>query len=119
VLTRVIESPFLAKLRHFGSKLKPSSIKTFALFLAVGFSVSLTVSACNPTQQKNITTAPTSAPTSVASSKSPESNVIRIGYQKYGSLTLLKSRGNLEKRLASQNTSVQCLGDLEPVFDSS
>ncbi|HEY9295947.1 MAG TPA: aliphatic sulfonate ABC transporter substrate-binding protein, partial [Phormidium sp.] len=43
----------------------------------------------------------------MASSKSQESNVIRIGYQKYGTLTLLKSRGNLEKRLASQSTSVQ------------
>jgi sulfonate transport system substrate-binding protein len=119
VLTRLRESPFLAKLRHFGSKLKPSSIKTFALLFAVGFSFSLTVSACTPTQQTNTTTAPTSAATAVASSKSQESNVIRIGYQKYGTLTLLKSRGNLEKRLASQNTSVQCLGDFEPVFDSS
>ncbi len=119
MLTRLRESPFLAKLRHFGSKLKPSSIKTFALLFAVGFSFSLTVSACTPTQQTNTTTAPTSAATAVASSKSQESNVIRIGYQKYGTLTLLKSRGNLEKRLASQNTSVQCLGDFEPVFDSS
>ena len=107
MLTRLIESPFLAKLRHFGSKLKPSSIKTFALLFAVGFSLSLTVSACTPTQQTNTTTGPTSAATSVASSKSQQSNVIRIGYQKYGTLTLLKSRGDLEKRLASQSTSVQ------------
>ena len=27
-------------------------------------------------------------------------NVIRIGYQKYGTLVLLKARGSLEKRLA-------------------
>jgi sulfonate transport system substrate-binding protein len=109
VLTPLRESPFLAKLRHFGSKLKPSSIKTFALLFAVGFSLSLTVSACAPTQQTNTTTAPTSAATSVASSNSQQSNVIRIGYQKYGTLSILKSRGSLEQRLASQNISVQWL----------
>ena len=109
MLTRLRESPFLAKLRHFGSKLKPSSIKTFALLFAVGFSLSLIVSACTPTQQTNTTTAPTSAATSVASSNSQQSNVIRIGYQKYGTLSILKSRGGLEKRLASQNISLQWL----------
>ena len=109
MLTRLIESPFLTKLRHFGSKLKPSSIKTFALLFAVGFSLSLTVSACTPTQQTNTTTAQTSAATSVASSNSQQSNVIRIGYQKYGTLSILKSRGSLEKRLASQNISIQWL----------
>jgi sulfonate transport system substrate-binding protein len=109
VLTRLIESQFLAKLRHFGSKLKPSSIKTFALLFAVGFSFSLTISACTPTQQTNTTTAPTSAATSVATSNAQQSNVIRIGYQKYGTLSILKSRGSLEKRLASQNISLQWL----------
>ena len=109
MLTRLIESQFLAKLRHLWSQLKPSSIKTFALLFAVGFSLSLTVSACTPTQQTNTTTAPTSAATSVASSNSQQSNVIRIGYQKYGTLSILKSRGSLEKRLASQNISIQWL----------
>lgn len=32
---------------------------------------------------------------------------IRIGYQKYGTLTLLKGRGTLEKRLAGQGVGVQ------------
>ncbi|MFC5458783.1 sulfonate ABC transporter substrate-binding protein [Massilia niabensis] len=32
---------------------------------------------------------------------------IRIGYQKYGTLTLLKGRGTLEKRLAAQNIAVK------------
>ena len=109
MLTRLRESPFLAKLRHFGSKLKPSSIQIFALLFSVGFSLSLIVSACAPTQQTNTTTAPTSAATSVASSNSQQSNVIRIGYQKYGTLSILKSRGSLEQRLASQNISVQWL----------
>jgi sulfonate transport system substrate-binding protein len=34
-------------------------------------------------------------------------NVIRIGYQKYGTLVLLKARGTLEKRLAASRVEVQ------------
>ncbi|MEG4572618.1 aliphatic sulfonate ABC transporter substrate-binding protein [Microcoleus sp. N3A4] len=79
------------------------------MLFAVGLSLSLAVSACTPTQQANTTTSPTSATTSVASSQPQQSNVIRIGYQKYGTLSILKSRGSLEKRLASQSTSVQWL----------
>ena len=109
MLAPLKENRFSGRLRHFWIKLKHSSIKTFALLFAVSFCLSLTVSACTPTQQTNTTTAPTSAATWVASSKSQESNVIRIGYQKAGTLIILKSRGNLEKRLASQNTSVQWL----------
>lgn len=108
MLTPLVEQ-FPARLRHYFSKLKYSSSKTFAWLFAVGFSLSLTVSACTPTQPTNTTTAPTSAVTSVASSQPQQSNVIRIGYQKYGTLSILKSRGSLEKRLASQNTSVQWL----------
>ena len=33
--------------------------------------------------------------------------VLRIGYQKYGTLTLLKGRGTLEKRLAAQGVDVK------------
>ena len=40
-----------------------------------------------------------------ASAQSP--NVLRIGYQKYGTLTLLKARGDLEKRLAPQGIEVK------------
>ena len=32
---------------------------------------------------------------------------VRIGYQKYGTLTLLKGRGTLEKRLAEQGVGVK------------
>jgi sulfonate transport system substrate-binding protein len=39
-------------------------------------------------------------------SNSPD-NVIRIGYQKYGTLVLLKARGTLEKRLAQDHVEVQ------------
>ncbi|EPN42528.1 sulfonate ABC transporter periplasmic sulfonate-binding protein, partial [Pseudomonas syringae pv. actinidiae ICMP 19096] len=32
---------------------------------------------------------------------------LRIGYQKYGTLVLLKAKGSLEKRLAEQGVKVQ------------
>lgn len=109
MLTPLRDRLFPARLRHFWSKLKHSALKTFALLFAVGLSLSLIVSACAPTQPTNTTTSPTSTTTSVATSQPQQSNVIRIGYQKYGTLSILKSRGSLEKRLASQNTSVQWL----------
>ncbi|TLP78522.1 sulfonate ABC transporter substrate-binding protein [Pseudomonas nitroreducens] len=36
-----------------------------------------------------------------------QSGTVRIGYQKYGTLVLLKARGTLEKRLAEQGVKVQ------------
>jgi sulfonate transport system substrate-binding protein len=36
-----------------------------------------------------------------------EKGVLRIGYQKYGTLTLLKGRGTLDKRLAAQGIAVK------------
>jgi sulfonate transport system substrate-binding protein len=36
-----------------------------------------------------------------------EKSVLRIGYQKYGTLTILKARGSLDKRLAAQGIEVQ------------
>src|ERR1700685_4399453 len=34
-------------------------------------------------------------------------NILRIGYQKYGTLVLLKARGSLEKRLAPLHVEVK------------
>ncbi|UGQ49019.1 sulfonate ABC transporter substrate-binding protein [Massilia endophytica] len=42
-----------------------------------------------------------------AGAQAQAKSVIRIGYQKYGTLTLLKGRGTLEKRLAEKNVTVQ------------
>lgn len=43
----------------------------------------------------------------LAQSQGQERSVLRIGYQKYGTLTLLKGRGSLEKRLASKGINVK------------
>jgi sulfonate transport system substrate-binding protein len=42
-----------------------------------------------------------------AQAQSEQEKVLRIGYQKYGTLVLLKARGTLEKRLAEQGIEVQ------------
>jgi sulfonate transport system substrate-binding protein len=47
--------------------------------------------------------APSMAQTALAAGKQE----VRIGYQKYGTLTLLKGRGTLEQRLASKNITVK------------
>ncbi|MFC3607213.1 sulfonate ABC transporter substrate-binding protein [Stutzerimonas tarimensis] len=39
--------------------------------------------------------------------QSKQDNVLRIGYQKYGTLVLLKARGTLEKRMADQGFEVR------------
>jgi sulfonate transport system substrate-binding protein len=41
------------------------------------------------------------------SARAADPEVLRIGYQKYGTLTLLKAQGTLEKRLAAQGVSVK------------
>ena len=42
-----------------------------------------------------------------AQAQSAAKQEVRIGYQKYGTLTLLKGRGTLEQRLASRNVTVK------------
>ncbi len=42
-----------------------------------------------------------------AQKANPSDHIIRIGYQKYGTLVLLKARGSLEKRLAAMHVEVQ------------
>jgi sulfonate transport system substrate-binding protein len=46
------------------------------------------------------------APVAIAEKATPSDDVVRIGYQKYGTLVLLKARGSLEKRLAPLHVEV-------------
>jgi sulfonate transport system substrate-binding protein len=38
-----------------------------------------------------------------------QAETLRIGYQKYGTLVLLKAKGTLEKRLAAQGVDVKSI----------
>lgn len=94
----------LPDIRRFWDKLKQRSIKSFALLFAVGLSLSLAVSACSSSNQtKSAATAPTANP-------SPQqSSVVRIGYQKYGTVSILKVKKNLDERLKAEGVSVRWL----------
>jgi len=94
--------PFPAILSRLWSRLKQRSIKTFALLFALGFSLSLAVSACTPSNGAN-----SAAPSPTSNPNQAQSSVIRIGYQKYGTLNILKARGVLEESLKPQGVSVQ------------
>jgi sulfonate transport system substrate-binding protein len=48
----------------------------------------------------------TLAPLAMGQKADPSDHVLRIGYQKYGTLVLLKARGSLEKRLQSLRVDV-------------
>ncbi len=102
MLTPSKEVPSRKILRHLWHRLKQRSAKTFALLLVVGLALSLAVSACSSSNKANSTlTKPTEKTTSQVS------NVTRIGYQKYGTMNILKSRGSLEQRFQPEGVSVQ------------
>lgn len=99
------EVPSRSIWKRLWDKLKQRSAKTFALLFAVGLCLSLAVSACSSTNGANGANSTATKPT--ANPTTQQSNVIRIGYQKYGTLTILKSRGSLEERLKPEGVSVQ------------
>lgn len=68
------------------------SVRAISLLFVAGLGISLLVSACNTPPQ------PTAAKPS-ASPASAQTTVLRIGHQKFDPLTLVKNKGDLEKRL--------------------
>lgn len=104
--------PFVQKNRvlmfiKFASSLlkmiKLQRIRIFSLLFVVGLSLSLAVSACSSSTEGDTQAKQTSTQSSATTSR-----VVRIGYQKAGTvLSLLKAKGNLEKALASSGTYVK------------
>lgn len=91
-------------------------ISRTALLGAIALGVSVTLNACT---SNNATTTPATVPriasANSSATQSTTSNVVRIGYQKYGTLALLKVRGELEQQFKAQGISVQWVqfpGDL-------
>jgi sulfonate transport system substrate-binding protein len=90
-------------------------LKRLSFLLTLGFSLSVGLVACGPNSANNSSNsgqqnaaAPSTSPVSTSNStQGAESNVVRIGYQKYGTLFLLKARGNLDERLKKEGVSVQ------------
>lgn len=75
----------------------------------LAIAVGLGTSACTPSSNNaGISSLPSSSPVSSSTSQNgAQSNVVRIGFQKYGTLFLLKARGNLDERLKAQGATVQ------------
>jgi sulfonate transport system substrate-binding protein len=94
--------------KRLGRMIASQSIKASAALLAVGFGLSMTLAACggNTTSQSNANL-PNASPASNSTTQTNQSNVVRIGYQKYGTLFLLKARGKLDERFKANGVSVQ------------
>lgn len=75
------------------------STRTFALLLVLGFGLSIMMSAC--------TGGNANSSNATAPNGSSASSAIRIGYQVYGTLNIVRAKGDLEKRLQSQGISVK------------
>jgi len=86
-----------------GNSLKKSR-HTFALLFATSLCLSVVVSACTPTDSPNLLSGTI---TNTSSNQSVENKTIGIGYQKYGTLNILKAQGSLEQRLKPQGIAVQ------------
>ena len=73
--------------------------QTSVLLIILGLGI-VTTTACT-------STAPNAASTSSNTTQGRQKNVIQIGYQKYGTLNILKAKGNLEERFKSQGVAVK------------
>lgn len=102
MLIQLRELSSTAGFRHLWRELKQHSRKTFALLFAVGFSLSVVLSACTPGNSEKGVAANNSGNPSQAAAK-----VIRIGRQKYGTLSIVEAKGSLDERFASTGTKVK------------
>jgi sulfonate transport system substrate-binding protein len=94
----------------FGKMIFRRSTRASATLLAVGFGLSMTLAACggNTATTQSDATQPNVSPASNSNTgQTNQSNVVRIGYQKYGTLFLLKARGKLDERFKTEGISVQ------------
>lgn len=93
-------------LKAFTRSIKQHSA-TCVLLLATSFGLSV-MSACTPNNSTNLpdTSLPSTQPAAdTSSTQAVQNNVVRIGYQKYGTLNIVKARNNLEQRLKSEGIS--------------
>lgn len=100
-LNQKIFSALVLKGQKIIGLFKKHSSKTFTFLFAVSLSLSLIISACSP----NLSVISASMP-SFSIGQDPE-KVVRIGHQKFGSLSLLRAKGDLEKNLKSMGLSVR------------
>lgn len=94
---------YLTKKKIFLELRQKNWLKNFIKRLIISFSLGLLLSACGSSNSGN---SPNAA-TTTSSPTSSKTSVIRIGYQKFTDLDILRTRKNLEQRLQSSGGSVQ------------
>ncbi|MDX2216001.1 MAG: sulfonate ABC transporter substrate-binding protein [Oculatellaceae cyanobacterium bins.114] len=78
------------------------SFKTLSLLFVLGVGLSLAIASCSSSPEPTASTSPSASPSTPA-----QAQVLRVGYQKSSTaLNLLKSKGDLEKRLQPEGVSV-------------
>lgn len=91
--------------------LKQWLTRSSAGLLAIGMGCSVALSACSSSNSAQPPTANQSGSINSAPNTSTQNNVeskvVRIGYQKFGTLNILKARHTLDDRLKQQGLSVQ------------
>jgi sulfonate transport system substrate-binding protein len=100
-LTQVKLPMLIARWQSISRRLKYRSTKTFFLLFALGFSLNLILSACAGSKLANYVAIPQF---SIGLDKE---KVVRIGHQKFGALSLVKARGELEKQLKPLGITVR------------
>jgi sulfonate transport system substrate-binding protein len=92
----------------FSSKVIPL-VLTAGLGLGVSLYVGLSKTTANPFNFNNLTAiGAIVSPINVAQAQQPtDTKVVRIGYQKYGTINLLKAKGTLEPRLKAKGVTVE------------
>ncbi len=95
-----VAEPELLSRRYLFQLLGQRSLRTFALMMSMGFGASLGFGAGGPSGSAVATPI-------FSKQRSGRVGVIRIGYQKSGTLLLLKARGVLERRLRPLGVSVR------------
>lgn len=76
----------------------------FFYWFGIGLVLTINLAACTNTQPTASTSSP--SPTPSVAAASPKNQAVRIGYQKSSELAILKSRGDLEKRLNKEGYTV-------------
>lgn len=94
---------FLETFNRFLKLLTKKSAQALTLLFVASLSLTLLFSACTP---QNSGSSPNTA-TKAAGSSGSKATVVRIGYQKFTDLDVLRTRKNLEERLKPENLSVQ------------
>jgi sulfonate transport system substrate-binding protein len=107
MLRRLSSVHLLSNVSDLLRRFKQQRIRAFCLLFAVGFNLTLALSACSPNISDNLvatqaTPAANPSPTSQVTGK-----VVHIGYQKAATILFsLKAKGDLEKALTTSGGSV-------------